>query len=434
MKEAALMRTEAARPEIGMNAPAGPAYGQAIRKDFPILKRRVHGRRLVYLDNAATTQKPKAVLDALTRYYETTNAHIHRGLFALSEEATERYEGVRGRVAKFVGGVDPRGVVFTRNATEGLNLVASAWGRKNLKPGDEVLLTEMEHHSNLVPWIEAARETGAALKYIPILDDGTLDMAALPRLLTNRTRVVAVTLASNVLGTVNPVAEITEEAHKRGAVVVVDGVQAVPHFPVDVKALGCDFFAFSAHKMLGPTGVGVLCAKPEVLERMEPYQTGGGMIREVHLDRATWAEIPWRFEAGTPNIADVAAFEATLDYLEALGMENVLARERELTQYALERLRGLDFLKLFGPEGVENRLGVLSMHDEKIHPHDLGTVLDQYGVAIRAGHHCAQPLMRRLGVVATARASLYVYNDRDDVDMLVEALKGARKYFGHAVS
>ena len=402
-----------------------------IRKDFPILERKVHGRRLVYLDNAATSQKPACVLAALDRYYRTMNANIHRGIHTLAEEATAAYEGTRKRVAAFLGNVDVHGVVFTRGTTEAINLLAQAVVRPRLKPGDEILLTEMEHHSNLVPWILVAQATGAKLRHIPVRDDGMLDLAKLPGLLSPRTKAVSVMHVSNVLGTVNPVAEIAAAARRAapGVVVIVDAAQSAPHRRVVPAELGCDFLAFSAHKMFGPTGVGVLWGRPELLEAAEPYQGGGEMIREVHLDRATWNKAPWKFEAGTQNIADVCAFAAALDYLEGLGLDAVREHGEALADYAMERLAALEHMTIYGPPRGVERAGVVSFNEMRIHPHDLSTMLDQEGVAIRAGHHCAQPLMRRLGVVATSRATFYLYNDRDDVDMLIEAILKARKYF-----
>ncbi len=417
-----------------MTAIAPPAVAfdpRALKALFPILRREVHGHRLVYLDNAATTQKPEAVLAALRSYYTTSNANVHRGVHTLAEEATALYEACRTRVARFVNAPDPRGVVITRNATDAINLVARSWGA-TLAAGDEVLLSEMEHHSNLVPWIMLARERGVALRHVPFGEDGQLDMAAFAALLSPRTRIVALTAMSNVLGTINPIAEIADAAHRAGAVLVVDGAQSVPHLPTDVQALGADFLAFSAHKMYGPTGLGFLVAKPELLERMEPISGGGEMIREVRLDWASWNDVPHRFEAGTPNIADAAAFPAALDLLEQLGMAAVREHERELVAYALDRLRALGGLEIYGPLDPERRGGLVSFADPDIHPHDLAQVLDTVGVAVRAGHHCAQPLMRRLGVPATARASFGVYNDRDDVEALIEGLAAARKYFGTA--
>jgi cysteine desulfurase/selenocysteine lyase len=386
----------------------------------------------VYLDNAATTQKPKQVIDALTSYYANYNANVHRGIHTLAEEATAAYEATRGKVAQLIGAAHPREIVFTRNTTESLNLIASAWGDKNIKAGDEILLTEMEHHSNLVPWIMLARRKNARLRHIPITADGKLDLSTLGELLNDRTRIVSLTQLSNVLGTINPVAEIAERAHKVGAIVVVDAAQSVPHIPVNVLDLGVDALAFSSHKMLGPTGVGVLWGKMEFLEAMDPYMGGGEMIREVRLDSATWNDVPWKFEAGTPNIADVVAFSTAIDYLLAIGIDKIRSHEAELTAYTMERLASLGYITMYGPKSPVDRSGVVAFNDADIHPHDLSTILDHHGVAVRAGHHCAQPLMRILGTVATARASFYIYNDRDDIDVLIEALREARKYFGFA--
>ncbi|MDW7968422.1 MAG: SufS family cysteine desulfurase [Thermoanaerobaculum sp.] len=404
---------------------------QRVAERFPILQRTVRGRRLVYLDNAATTQKPREVLEALQRFYSHTNANVHRGAYTLSEEATAAFEQCRERVAQWVHAPDPRGVVILRNTTEAINLVAQSWSRR-LAPGDEILTTEMEHHSNLVPWLMVAKERGLVLRHVPITEEGELDLAAFRRLLSRRTRVVAVTGMSNVLGTIVPVPELVEEAHKVGAIVVVDGAQLVPHQAVHFGQLGCDFLAFSAHKMYGPTGVGFLVGKPELLEAMEPVLGGGEMIREVFLDRATWNDIPHKFEAGTPNIADAAAFPAALGFLEELTFEAIRAHEQDLTAYAWERLAGLGGLTLHGPKNPSRRGALISFVDEHIHPHDLATVLDTHGVAVRAGHHCAQPLMRRLGVVASVRASFAVYNSREDVDALVFAILAARRFFGLA--
>jgi cysteine desulfurase/selenocysteine lyase len=401
----------------------------ALAKRFPILARQVNNHRLVYLDNAATTQKPDTVLAALARYYTHSNANVHRGVHTLAEEATSLYEDCRIRVARFVNAPDSSGVVITRNATEALNLVARAWGAK-LAAGDEVILTEMEHHSNLVPWILLARERGVVLKHIPITVDGELDLAVYERLISPRTRIVAFSAMSNVLGTITPVAEIAGIARRAGAVVVVDGAQSVPHLTVDFQALGIDFLAFSAHKAYGPTGVGFLIGKPELLERMEPVQGGGEMIREVRLDWASWNDIPHRFEAGTPNIADAASFPAALDLLEELGMDAVRAHDEALAGYALERLGALGWLQLHGPLDPARRGGLVSFVDPQIHAHDLAQILDSRGIAVRAGHHCAQPLMRRLDTVATARASFGIYTSTNDIDALVEGLRAARRYFG----
>ncbi len=400
-----------------------------IRGDFPILRRLVNGRPLVYLDNAATTQKPQRVIDALVHYYTAMNANVHRGIHTLAVEATEAYEGTREKVARFIGAERYGHVVFTRNATEALNLVARSWGEANLRDGDEVVLTVMEHHSNIVPWQLVARKTGARLRYVDIRDDGTLDLDQLRQLVGSRTRVVSLTHASNVLGTINPIPDVAELAHRAGAILVVDGAQSAPHLPVDVRALGCDFYAFSAHKMLGPTGVGVLWARPGLLEQMEPFLGGGEMISVVRPEESTWAEVPHKFEAGTPNIADVIAFAAAIDYLEDLGMANVRAHEVDLTGYALDRLASLPEVRIFGPMDPERRGGVVAFAVEGIHPHDVATIVDQFGIAIRAGHHCAQILARRLGVPATNRASFYVYNESREVDLLVDALKEAVEVF-----
>jgi cysteine desulfurase/selenocysteine lyase len=413
----------------GAGAAQPPLDVAKLRADFPILARRVHGKPLVYLDNAATTQKPLVVLERLNHFYRQTNANIHRGIHRLAEEATALYEETRGRTARFLGATDPRGVVFTSGTTGALNLLASSWGHW-LRPGDEILLTEMEHHSNLVPWFLAAKERGAQVRHIPVTDGGRLDLTRLGELLTDRTRIVSLTQVSNVLGTINPIRVIADAAHAVGALVSVDAAQGAPHHVIDVQELGCDALSFSAHKVLGPTGVGVLWVKPDLLERMEPYQGGGEMIREVRMDGATWAEIPHRFEAGTPNIAGVVALGPALDYVERLGYDAIGGHGEALTAYALERLRGLGGLRLLGPMDPAERSGAISFADAVVHPHDLSTVLDQEGVAIRAGHHCAQPLHRRYGLVATARASFYIYNDRDDVDALVAAIESARRYFG----
>ena len=400
---------------------------EEIRHDFPILEREVNGKRLIYLDNAATSQKPRQVIQALTGYYERHNANIHRGVHRLAEEATAAYEEARQKVACFIGAPDTRALIFTRGTTESINLVAHAWGRKFLREGDEVVLTEAEHHSNLVPWQLAAQATGAKLRFIPIQDDGTLDLEEAERLIGPKTGLVGCIHASNVVATINPVEKLAELAHENHALMLVDGAQSAPHLPVDVEALGCDFFACSGHKMLGPTGVGVLWGRPEILEEMDPFMGGGEMIREVHLDHSTWNDLPYKFEAGTMNIAQAVGLGAAVDYLDELGMENVREHERWLGEYAHRRLSEIEGITVYGPE--KDRTGLVSFSLPNVHPHDLSQLLDEEGVAIRSGHHCAQPLMRRLGVAATARASFYLYNTAEEVDALVEALVGAREFF-----
>ena len=403
---------------------------EKIKADFPILSEKINGNRLVYLDNAATSQKPRVVINALIDYYRHMNANVHRGLHKLSETATAAYEKTRAHTASFIGGVDTSEVIFTRGTTESINLVAYTWGEENIHEGDEIVITEMEHHANMIPWFMLARRKKAILKRIPITVCGHLDLSNLDAIITPKTKLVAVSHMSNVLGTINPVAEIAAVAKKYGAVVLADGAQATPHMPVNVKELGVDFYAFSSHKMLGPTGVGVLWARRELLEKMTPFNFGGEMIREVSFERITWAELPWKFEGGTPNIADVIAFDAALTYLEELGMDNIRQHEIELTKYAIDKLSRIEGLEIQGPQDSTQRGGAISFTDPTIHPHDISTFLDVKGIAVRAGHHCAQPLMRVMGKVATARASLYVYNDEKDVDALYEALIEMRRYFG----
>lgn len=401
-----------------------------IRQDFPILQRQVRGKPLVYLDNAATSQKPQVVIDALARYYESYNANVHRGIHTLSDEATDAYEQARLKVARFIKAKSPRGVVFVRNATEAINLVAQAWARKKLKRGDEILLSRMEHHSNLIPWQMVARETGAKLRFVYLNVDGTMNLSNVDDLINDRTRLVAVSHMSNVLGTINPIRQLADLAHAKGALLLADGAQSVPHMPVDVGELDCDFLAFSGHKMLAPTGIGVLYAREELLEEMDPFLGGGNMILEVSCETATWNDIPYKFEAGTPNVAGAIGLAAAIDYLQRLGMENVRQHEIELTAYALEALGQVKDLMIFGPRDPQIRGGVLSFNFLDVHPHDVGTILDQEGVAIRAGHHCCQPLMKWLDVPATARASFYIYNTRDEVDVLVRALTKAKEMMG----
>jgi cysteine desulfurase/selenocysteine lyase len=401
---------------------------ERIRQDFPILERKIGEKELVYLDNAATSQKPRQVIEVLTDYYERHNANIHRGAHLLSEEATAAYEESREKVAHFLGVPGATGLIFTRGTTESINLVAYAWGRKNLREGDEIVLTEAEHHSNLVPWQLAAQPTGAKLRFIPILEDGTLDMEEAERLIGPRTKLVGCIHASNVLATINPVRELAELAHANDALMLVDGAQSAPHLPVDVDDLGCDFFACSGHKMLGPTGVGVLWGRPEILEEMDPFMGGGEMIREVHLDHSTWNDLPYKFEAGTMNIAQAIGLGAAVDYLEDLGMENIREHERQIGEYAYRSLSEIEDVTLYGPE--KDRTGLVSFSLPDVHPHDLSQLVNEEGIAIRSGHHCTQPLMRRLGTVATARASFYLYNTEGEVDALVGAIENAREFFG----
>jgi cysteine desulfurase/selenocysteine lyase len=407
----------------------GALDAERIREDFPILRREFHGKRIVYLDSANTSQKPRAVIDAVTEYYERHNANLYRAVYELAEEATAMFEAARERLARFIGAPDPSCVVFNRGTTEAINLVANAWGRKHLREGDEILLTEMEHHSNIVPWQLVAAATGAVLRYLPVADDGTLDLSDLEELLTERTKVLAVTGQSNVLGTLPPLRELAEAAHAVGAIVVVDGAQLVPHNRVDVVDLGVDFLTISGHKMLGPTASGGLYGRRELLDAMDPFLGGGEMIMEVYPDRSTYKDPPHRFEAGTMNIGQEIGLAAAIDYLEGLGMDAVREHEKELTAYAIERLEEAG-ARVFGPKDVEVRGGAVSFWYRDIHPHDLAQVLDQEAVCVRPGHHCAQILMRRLGVPATTRASFYVYNTTRDVDALVEALGRAGEIFG----
>ncbi len=404
--------------------------GAHVRGDFPLLGRMLDGRRLVYLDSAATSQKPRVVLDALMEYYQDYNANVHRGIYRIAEEATARYEASRARLAAFLGAARAEEIVFTRGTTEAINLVAAAWGRVNVGPGDEIVLSVMEHHSNIVPWQLLAAERGARLRYVPVTDDGRLDLDAYDRLLTARTKIVSVTHQSNVLGTVNPIRLIADRAHAAGARVLVDGAQSVPHQAVNVQALGADFLAFSGHKMLGPTGSGGLWARYDLLEAMPPYHGGGEMIMRVDLDHSTYKDPPHKFEAGTPNIADDIVLGVAVDYLLGIGLDAIAAHERELTAYALRRLRDVPGLHIFGPLEPVDRGGAIAFTMDVVHPHDIAQVLDQDGIAVRAGHHCAQPLHRRFNIAASARASLHLYNTPEDIDALVEGLHTVNRLFG----
>ena len=395
-----------------------------IRSDFPILKRRVNGKPLVYLDNAATTQKPKQVIDSLVDYYSNYNANIHRGVHKLSEEATEAYEGARDRIAKFVNS-SRKEIIFTKNTTESLNLLAY-WALRTLKKGDEILVSIMEHHSNVVPW-QMCIESGVKLNFIDINPDGSLKMEQAKKLITKRTKIVSIAHASNVLGTINPIKDLSKLAHEAGAMMVVDAAQSVPHMPVDVKQLCCDFLAFSSHKMLGPTGIGVLYGREELLKQATPFLRGGDMIKEVHQQTAGWNDLPWKFEAGTPNIADVIGFGAAIDYLNKIGMKNIREHEQMLTKYAMEKLGAIKGVTLHGT--AKEKGGAVSFSIAGVHPHDVATILDGEGIAIRSGHLCAQPLMERLGVPAVGRASFYVYNTKGEVDKLVAGVEKVKKVF-----
>lgn len=402
---------------------------EKIRMDFPILSIETDGRRLVYLDNAATTQKPRRVIEAVSRFYETMNANVHRGVYRIAIEATEAYEASRRGIAEFLNAESWREIIFTRNATESLNLVAYAYALRNLRAGDKIVLTEMEHHSNMVPWQIVAGIKGASISYIPITSDGVLDLTRLDHILRDA-RVVSIVHASNVLGTINDVETIVREARREGAVTVIDAAQSVPHMPIDVQSIGCDFLAFSGHKMLGPMGIGGLYGSQRVLGEMEPFLGGGEMIREVSLEGAKWNDLPWKFEAGTPNVADAVGLGEAVKYLRELGMNNVRRHEEALTSYALERMSRVPHLKILGPESPAQRCGLIAFNIADIHPHDLAEYLDaKYGIAIRAGHHCAMPLHTKLGLIASARASFYIYNTFEEVDLLVEALESALTTF-----
>ena len=403
-----------------------------LRKDFPLLTVEVHGHPITYLDSAASSQRPVQVLDAMREYDETTHANVHRGVYSIAEEATRRFEAARHNVGRFIGAPDPsREIVFTKNATEAINLVAHAWGRTHLRPGDTIVVTEMEHHANIVPWHMLAAERGLTLRWIPVDEDGELVLDDREQLMDGA-GLVGITCMSNVLGTLNPVAEIAEAAHAAGAVVVADGAQSVPHLPTRVTSLGVDFLAFSAHKMLGPTGIGVLWGRDELLSDLPPFLGGGEMILDVRKDGFTPNEVPWRFEAGTPPITEAIGLGAAVDYLRAVGMEAVRSHEITLTTYAMTTLKDRfgDDIRIFGPSDPSKRGGVISFAYRDLHPHDVSQILDEYGVCVRAGHHCAKPLMRRLGVNATARASLALYNDQSDVDTLADALAEAGAFFG----
>lgn len=399
-----------------------------IRNDFPILKRKINGKRMVYLDSAATSQKPKQVIKEIEKYYENYNSNVHRGIYKIAAEATEEYEKARKKIAKFINAKSEKEIIFVRGTTEAINLVRFAWADK-LRPEDEIISTVMEHHSNIVPWL-LLKKKGIDLKFVEINDDGTLRMEEFKKLITPKTKLIAISQVSNVLGTINPVKQIAKLAHENGARILLDSAQSVPHMPVDVQGLDCDFMAFSGHKMFGPTGIGVLYVKEEVYREMEPFMGGGEMIKEVFLTNATWKDPPHKYEAGTPDISGAIALGYAVDYLEKIGMKKMREHEKTLTRYALEKLSKVPGIKIYGPKNVENRGGVIAFNLGDIHAHDLATILDEQGVAIRSGHHCTMPLHSKLGVSATARASFSIYNTKEDVDELVNALNKARKVFG----
>lgn len=400
-----------------------------IRKHFPILDQEINGHPLVYLDSAATSQKPQQVIDALTNYYKLDNSNVHRGVHSLGNRATEGYEGAREKVRKFINAKSTQEVIFMRGATTALNTVAQGYGRQNVGEGDEIVITPMEHHSNIIPWQQLAKEKGAVLKYIDLEEDGTLALDKVREAVTERTKIVSVMYVSNVLGTMNPIKEIAEIAHAHGAVMVVDGAQAAPHLKIDVQKLDCDFLAFSGHKMCGPTGIGVLYGKKNLLNAMEPIEFGGEMIDFVGLYESTWKELPWKFEGGTPIIAGAIGLGAAIDFLEEIGLDEIERHEHELAAYAMDKMSAMEGLEIYGPKDPGKRAGIVTFNLDNVHPHDVATVLDMNGIAVRAGHHCAQPLMKWLKVSATARASFYVYNTEEDVDRLVEGLRIAKEYF-----
>jgi cysteine desulfurase/selenocysteine lyase len=402
-----------------------------IRQHFPILNQEVNGNPLVYLDSAATSQKPVQVIEALEKYYRFDNSNVHRGVHTLGTRATEAYEGAREKVRRFIHAKSLQEVIFTRGTTTAINTVASSYGYANVKEGDEIVISYMEHHSNLIPWQQLAKRTGATLKYIPLQDNGTIDIEDVRATITSNTKIVSIVHVSNVMGTMNPIKEITEIAHQNGAVMVVDGAQSAPHLKIDVQDMNVDFFAFSGHKMCGPTGIGVLYGKKEHLEKMEPIEFGGEMIDFVDLYESTWKELPWKFEGGTPIIAGAVGLGAAIDFLTEIGLDVIEAHEHRLAAYAMEQMKGIEGLTIFGPKEASARAGIVTFNLDDVHPHDVATVLDAEGIAIRAGHHCAQPLMRWLKVSSTARASFYLYNDEQDIDKLVAGLVKTKEYFSN---
>ncbi|MER2175325.1 MAG: cysteine desulfurase [Carnobacterium sp.] len=407
---------------------------EQVKNDFPILTQIVNDEPLVYLDNAATTQKPTAVLAALETYYREANANVHRGVHTLAERATRQYEEAREKVQRFINANEAAEVLFTRGTTTSLNWIAKSYGEANVKSGDEILISVMEHHSNLIPWQQLAKKTGAALKYVELTEEGILDMESFHAQLSEKTKIVALAHVSNVLGVVNPIQDIARLVHAKGAVLVVDGAQAVPHMPVDVQELDADFYAFSGHKMVGPTGIGVLYGKRSLLEQMEPVEFGGEMIALVDEQDSTWKELPWKFEAGTPNIAGAIGLGAAIDYLSTIGLTSIHEHEKTLMTYLWPKLTAIPGLTIYGPKDLAKRTGIVTFKLDGLHPHDVATAMDMEGVAIRAGHHCAQPLMRRLSADSTARASFYLYNTTDDVDKFIEALLATKEFFAHGLN
>ena len=402
---------------------------QDIKSYFPILNQEVNGHPLVYLDSAATSQKPIQVIEAMRKYYELDNSNVHRGVHTLGNRATDLYEGAREKVRKFINANSTKEVIFTRGTTTSLNTVAGGYARQTLQEGDEIVISYMEHHSNIIPWQQVAKEKGAVLKYLDLEADGTISLDTVRKTITPKTKIVSVMMVSNVLGTINPVKEIAKIAHENGAIMVVDGAQAAPHMKIDVQDIDCDFLAFSGHKMCGPTGIGVLYGKQAILENMEPVEFGGEMIDFVGLYESTWKELPWKFEGGTPIIASAIGLGAAIDFLTELGLENIEAYEHKLAAYAMDQMETIDGLTIYGPRDANKRCGLVTFNLDDVHPHDVATVLDMNGIAVRAGHHCAQPLMKWLQVTATARASFYMYNDEADIDALVAGLRGAKEYF-----
>ncbi|MFE4705253.1 cysteine desulfurase [Peribacillus simplex] len=402
-----------------------------IRKLFPILDQEVNGQPLVYLDSAATSQKPAAVIEAIEQYYRGYNSNVHRGVHTLGTKATDAYEGAREKVRKFINASSTEEIIFTRGTTTSLNTVARSYGGANIKEGDEIVISYMEHHSNIIPWQQLAKEKGAVLKYIPLQEDCTISLDDVRATITDATKIVSIMQVSNVLGVINPVKEIAKIAHEHGAVMVVDGAQSTPHLKVDVRDLDCDFFAFSGHKMVGPTGIGVLYGKKELMEKMEPIEFGGEMIDFVGLHESTWKELPWKFEGGTPIIAGAIGLGAAIDFLEEIGLDNIERHEHKLAAYAMEKMSAVEGLTIFGPKDAEKRAGVITFNINDVHPHDVATVLDADGIAVRAGHHCAQPLMKWLDVSSTARASFYLYNTEEDIDKLVSGLVKTKEYFSN---